>query len=213
MRGCLFVWLVVLQARGGEEEHDTDCDHLGDCIDCCDMGECVPQEDGTGCKFCGLGHDKTATTKALMEAANGGPWQRPTTAIDKACNQTKAELAKTSKIAQTVPDRWPYRPHTPVWMDKVNAGYGECECGARIDEEDEDLCNKCSQAYWDEFEAKRAKVAGEPRCNFCDFGELTEIKIDSYGRMACTSCGDTNTCEACGAEIKERGANCCDDCT
>jgi hypothetical protein len=81
----------------------------------------------------------------------------------------------------------------------------ECECGTQIEQEGEDLCNKCLARYWDD-------CAGEKTlCTFCDLPQ-TEIKKDSYGRMSCTGCGNTDSCEGCGTTITVMGENCCDDC-
>jgi hypothetical protein len=71
-------------------------------------------------------------------------------------------------------------------------------------------CTNCATPL-DQPAAKKAKVDLKPRCRFCAFSGTT-IKKDSYGRMACTSCGDTHSCQACGVEIKERGASNCPDC-
>jgi hypothetical protein len=45
-------------------------------------------------------------------------------------------------------------------------------------------------------------------CAFCGH---PEIKVDSYGRMACTSCDNAHSCEACGVALTVKGENCCDD--
>ena len=65
---------------------------------------------------------------------------------------------------------------------------------------------------WSQLQGLEKVELGEKRCGFCAFSVAT-IKKDSYGRMACTSCGDTHSCEACGVEIKERGATFCPDCS
>ena len=56
---------------------------------------------------------------------------------------------------------------------------------------------------------KEAPKAPKALCTFCDG---TELKLDGYGRMACTSCGNTHSCQACGALITAKGENECEDC-
>jgi hypothetical protein len=119
---------------------------------------------------------------------------------------------KKMKAARTPwhPTPEPSAEYTSTYVSCANYSptspcYGSCTCGC---------CATPLVIHEPETPPDPSKPMLETRktCNFCDFPEQTDIKLDADGRLACTDCGNTHSCADCGVPIQVSGEHLCAKC-